>query len=507
MCDRVATFASVRMTIIAEDGHLVGDSRLNEAELRQADNHNDRPEVIEAKVSGVGFSTRYSETLEIELLYVAVPFETQQGRGIVRLAVPASQLQTELNHQRQTLIIVLGIGFVLVIAFSFFLAHLLAKQLSHIASRASRLARGMPVGQISKPRAQNSLEKIQFDIDMLLDELALQRDRLDSVLQTMVEGVVAIKVDGTIQVINDAAAAFFDQNVAIPGAIFANISPSAQLVELTEELEAEEVATTELTLQGPPSRSLRAYARLGRLGDTVLVLQDITSLRQLERMRTDFISNVSHELRTPTAVIRANAETLVNGAMFDEEGPRFLNAILRNSDRLSRIISDLLALSQIESGQRSFETTAIELHSSVEDVIEDLQLSSPKTLIKNEIKKSVKVWGDLGALDQVLVNLLENATKYAGNSQIIVRAHLANASRIRVEIVDHGPGIDKEHRTRIFERFYRINKSRSRALGGTGLGLSIVKHLTAQMTGKVGLEPNKPSGCIFWFELPNCSSI
>ncbi|MCZ7585968.1 MAG: ATP-binding protein [Deltaproteobacteria bacterium] len=237
----------------------------------------------------------------------------------------------------------------------------------------------------------------------------------------------------------------------------------------------------------------------------MLILSDVTELRRLETVRRDFVANVSHELRTPVSVIRANAETLMDGAFDDAERARvFLEALHRNAERLSSIITDLLDLSRIESGRMvldvKIESIAGVVRRAVEMVEKNARAKSQS--INVSVAADLEARCDAKALEQVLMNLLDNAVKYTPSGTRIEIGALAAANRVRIEVRDNGPGIDPKHRSRIFERFYRVDPGRSRDMGGTGLGLAIVKHLVEAMGGEVRAEMNEPSGSIFLVLLP-----
>jgi two-component system phosphate regulon sensor histidine kinase PhoR len=268
----------------------------------------------------------------------------------------------------------------------------------------------------------------------------------------------------------------------------------------------EGAASAELTVEGKTPRRVLARAMpLRSTGGTVIAMHDVTEMRRLETIRKDFVANVSHELRTPVSIIRANAETLLDGALEDPERARsFVEALHRNSERLSRIISDLLDLSRVEAGRYQFEMINVPLDHAVERAAEAVEPKADhrNVAIEVSVPEGVSAWADAKALDQILLNLLDNSIKYTPEGgHVSVRVE-ERAGLVRVEVQDDGPGIKPEHRARIFERFYRIDPGRSRDMGGTGLGLAIVKHFVESMGGRVGVEPAFPRGSIFWITLP-----
>jgi len=248
----------------------------------------------------------------------------------------------------------------------------------------------------------------------------------------------------------------------------------------------------------------RVAAIPGRDG-CILMLEDVTAMRRLETIRRDFVANVSHELRTPVSIIRANAETLIGGAKDD---PRFstklIDGLHRNAERLARILTDLLDLSRLDAGQYRVEPVDVDVRGVAEQAIAALERTAGDRQVAVTLAAGdgLVVRADPKALDQVLVNLIDNAIKYSTTGGHAWVEAQPRGDRVRIEIRDDGPGIAPRHRDRIFERFYRVDPGRSREIGGTGLGLSIVKHLVESMGGQVGVDGNEPRGSTFWVELP-----
>jgi two-component system, OmpR family, phosphate regulon sensor histidine kinase PhoR len=285
------------------------------------------------------------------------------------------------------------------------------------------------------------------------------------------------------------------------------------LAELMERVHRERGAPAESELSLPPSRQVLARAApVKSTGGTILVMLDITEMRRLEKVRRDFVANVSHELRTPVSVIQANAETLLDGALtHPTRGPEFLSAILRNAQRLARLVSDLLDLSRIESGHFTLEIQPTQVASAVNRAVESIRgLAARKRLtVDASIETNLEVLADSSAFDQILTNLIVNAVKYTPeDGHVEIRAERASAallggeSTIVIDVCDDGAGIEPRHRLRIFERFYRVDPGRSRDMGGTGLGLSIVKHLVGAMRGEVGVTESPTGGSVFRVILP-----
>ncbi|HUS65840.1 MAG TPA: ATP-binding protein, partial [Kofleriaceae bacterium] len=337
-------------------------------------------------------------------------------------------------------------------------------------------------------------------IERAVSELAVERARFAAVLEGMEEGVIALDQDGAITLMNPAARALLGAGTATVGRTLLEVVRVPALVELVARGAAE---ATELEL---PATRRRVSARLAPQagGRAVVVLHDVTALHRLEVVRRDFVANVSHELRTPVAVIRANAETLATGALDDgATAPVLVSAIERNARRLTELIDDLLDLSRLEAGSYELELEPVALAAAAHRAVEAVE----KVAERRRAQVAVELAGELaasvdpGALHQVLVNILSNAIVHSPEGSHVAVRGAADGSRVRVEVADDGPGIPVAHRTRIFERFYRIDPGRSRDMGGTGLGLSIVKHLVEAMGGTVGVDANEPRGTIVWVEL------
>lgn len=330
--------------------------------------------------------------------------------------------------------------------------------------------------------------------------LARERALLSALADGTTQGVIAVDDDHKIELLNDAARQMLGVTSSPVGEPLIEFVRVPQLFEL---LEADETASAEVTVANNRRMIIKVAQKWGSEG-RVLLLEDVTTVRKLETVRRDFIANVSHELRTPVAVIRANAETLISGAKDDPVmGPKLMDGMHRNAERLARILADLLDLSRLDAGQYRLEIKTVPLRAAVEQALSAVEPSARARNVKLHVDVEGDVKADPKALDQILVNLIDNAVKYTrADGNVWVQSKRDDNNRIRIEVRDDGVGIADKHRERVFERFYRADSSRSREAGGTGLGLSIVKHLTESMHGKVGVEPNQPQGSIFWLRLP-----
>jgi two-component system, OmpR family, phosphate regulon sensor histidine kinase PhoR len=323
------------------------------------------------------------------------------------------------------------------------------------------------------------------------------------VLEGMSEAVLVIDGDQRIDLLNPASETLLGLDArAVGHPLIEFVRVPALQTLATPPIEP---ASAEFQLPGQ-TRQLRASVtpRKDRDG-CILVLHEVTEIRRLERIRRDFVANVSHELRTPVSIIRANAETLLDGAMTDPiHGQRLMDGVHRNAERLGRIIDDLLALSRLEARRFPIEPSAVSLVELCAGAVGSLaDRAAARTIeVHTEVDDRLMVRADPAALEHVLVNLLDNAIKYTPEGGHVRLSARSDGDQVRLAVTDDGPGIAPHHRARVFERFYRIDPGRSRDMGGTGLGLSIVKHLVEAMGGTVGVDAAEPGGSVFWLRLP-----
>ncbi|MEJ7599736.1 MAG: ATP-binding protein [Kofleriaceae bacterium] len=335
--------------------------------------------------------------------------------------------------------------------------------------------------------------------------LAHERVLLTTIAEGLTQGVIAVDAEHRIELLNDAARRMLQVTSSPVG------EPLIEFVrvpEMFDLIDSDEESTAEVVLSGGTRAVIRLARKWGGEG-RVLLLEDVTTVRRLENVRRDFVANVSHELRTPVAVIRANAETLLAGAKDDPVmAPKLIDGLHRNAERLARLLAVLRDRSRLDAGQYRLELTPVPVLAQTEQAMTAVDLAAARRNVEVliEIPEALAVKADAKALDQILINLIDNAVKYTRHGgHVWVEARPAG-DHVRIEIRDDGPGIAAKHRERVFERFYRADPSRAREAGGTGLGLSIVKHLVESMDGEVGVEPNVPQGTIFWLRLPRANA-
>lgn len=521
--------ASARITLIAGDGTVIADSAVPDTDLPGMENHAARPEIQQALSTGQGHDVRASHTTGERTMYRALLMARpdQTNPIVVRVGLPMVQLDRDIDQLEHTILLALGIAFFTAVSLSIWLARSLTQPLSDIAQAAQRLATGNQPIPI-KTTAQDEVGLLAATLNQLADqlhakisELSEDRAQLLAVLTSMVEGVLVLDPRGSVLQINPALERIFGISRAeARGRPFAELFRHRQLNEVVEaSLRSRTHREAEIILP-LTGRCLQIEASVaGGERDNeacvVLVCHDITELRHLETIRKDFVANVSHELRTPLTSIKGYVEALLDGAKDDPEmASRFLDIILKQSDRLNLIIEDLLELSRIESGRISFREEPIDIHGVVERALSTIKPLAEKKGHKVAVSLEEPLppaIGDEDRLVQVLTNLLDNAVKYTpagGTITVGARRNPKTSAAgppdgaVELSVSDTGIGIPESDRPRVFERFYRVDKARSRELGGTGLGLAIVKHIVEGHGGQVWVEANEPKGSRFVVRLP-----
>jgi two-component system phosphate regulon sensor histidine kinase PhoR len=531
LADTLGPLAQGRVTFIAADGRVLGDSEVPLADLGGLENHRTRPEIAQALSGQPGSSMRWSVTVKDRLMYAAVPHLFPDGsRGAARLAVPLADVDAALRRLRHLLLAALAVALVVAIIMSSGAAHLLSgalRQMTDVARRMSSgdlQARTRVTGTDEIAELGRALDHLAGSLSTTLGELRGERDLLGRILQSMREGVLVLDADRRILLVNPALRSTLLLGPAVEGKAPLEAIRNADLQEILERaFSANEPTSGEIEVGGltrkrllvhasplPPIAGDGSFAGDGEAAGLLAVFVDVTEIRRLETLRKDFVANVSHELRTPVTAVRSAVETLRHTLEKDQTSSvRFVDMIDRNAQRLGSLVEDLLDLSRIESQEYKPALESLPLRAAAEQV---LALLRPKvdqkrqSLVLEIPPEGFVLRADRRALEQVLTNLVENAVKYCPmGSSITLRARLVGEgaeARARVEVVDTGPGIEPRHQPRLFERFYRVDGGRSRDMGGTGLGLSIVKHLVEAMNGAVGVESSPGRGSLFWFTLP-----
>ncbi len=521
-CKRLGKLVSTRITIILPSGKVIGDS---EKDPEMMDNHATRPEIKVAFKGAAGSSMRYSHTLKTKMMYVAIPLKKENRLiAIIRTSKPLSAIEEALASIR--LKIILGsFGAILFSAFlSFVVSRRLSRPVNDLMKGAERFARGDLTHGISLPSYASrefyllakTMNRMARELDMRIYDLAQQRNELNTVLSSMTEGVVALDLEKRVVIINDAAASLFNvDKVQAPGMPFEELTRQPEIQNLvqkvvsTKESEYREIELKEnqkryLLVHVTPLKDVRDDVIVGVL----LVFNDITRLRQVEKIRKDFVANVSHELKTPITAIRGSAETLIDleKAGTREDYQRFLDIILKNTNRINRIVEDLLILAKLEQSSEHYavefeEINVLNLLQTAKDAC-DVAANSKEIKILLACDENAFIKGNAHFLEQAIINLIDNAIKYSeAGSEVLVEAKKTN-DKVVIRVIDHGCGIPEEHLYRVFERFYRVDSGRSRELGGTGLGLAIVKHVAYLHGGEVKVESSPGKGSVFSISIP-----
>jgi len=506
-----------RVTIIDPFGRVLLDS---EKDPSLMENHSDRPEFIEALSKGIGSRVRYSSTLGTHMLYVAVPIPGSTGdpEGVVRLSLETSELERLKravgNQISKTALVacLLVAGGTIVISRS--ITNPLRELLSGVAAiKEGNYGHKVPInnndeiGQLCKAFNEMSIE-LQTKIREINDEKA----RSQAILRNMADGVIAVNTAGEVFLFNNAASNIFNRPASeVLNRQLLDAIRNHELKQILDDALSSGFVSREMQFLTPVKKYLRVHAsrlenEAGEVAGVVGVVQDVTDLKRLEQMRTEFVANVSHELKTPLTAIKGFVEALLDGA-HDDPGTRlrFLDIIARESQRLESLISDLLDLSRIESGRLQMSRQPLNLHEIVGQVFRFFASAAAEKSITlcNQVSPTLeKADGDPGLISQVLTNLIDNSVKYSGRGGRVSVSAQVRDDYIEVSVADNGIGIPREHLPRIFERFYRVDKARSRELGGTGLGLSIVKHIVESHGGSVRIESEVGKGTIVTFTLP-----
>jgi two-component system phosphate regulon sensor histidine kinase PhoR len=499
--DALSEIMGLRVTFIAPNGRVLGDSSLTAAEVAAVENHADRPEIIAAHETGQGISRRYSTTVKQELMYVARTVPGVDQTSVVRVALPLEEIDQAQRELRRVLLWAGLIALVVAIGMSWLAAHLYGRRLRQLVARSRELvvsdkAEGDELWDIA-----SSMERMSQEIEGLVETLAEERGRFYAVLEGMNASVIAVDAAQQVSLVNGSARELLQLEDPIG-------CPILEILDVPgiEDLIERGVSEIELVLPGPPEHVVLARATtLQSGGGLVLVLQDITDLKRLANVRQTFVANVSHELRTPLSVIQANTETLLDGALDDREmAQTFLSAMLRHSERLGSLVSDLLDLSRIEAGQQEFDLRVVPLRIVVRRTMDVIApgAQSRDIEVHCRVPDTISVFADVSALEQVLLNLIDNAVKYGREGGNVWVSGSRTSAGVQIKISDDGAGIEPSHHPHLFERFYRVDVGRSRAVGGTGLGLAIVKHLVTGMGGRVNVGPRPNGGTEFRVDLP-----
>ncbi len=510
---RLGREVDARITIILTDGLVVADSA---EEPQRMDNHAQRPEVLRALAGQIGSSLRFSHTVQRNMLYVAIPLlRAHAVSSVVRTSIPLTSIETTLGKLYRRIALA-GLLVALCAALvALFVSRRISRPLEELGRGAALFAHGDLQHRLSLSGSREiagvaeGMNEMAAELDRRMHSVEDKRTEQEAVLSSMVEGVIAIDTEGRLITLNAAAALLLDidPHASLGGTIEETVrNPELQRF-VNAALEAKQPIQEELTFHTRDAQIWQAHGACireaggGCLG-AVVVLNDVTEMRRLETIRRDFVANVSHELKTPITAVTGFLETLLDGALDDPQtARRFVEIAARQADRLNAIIEDLLSLSRLEqtAAPDSLERGPVALATLLANTLEACGTKAAAKNITLELHCNSDVQATVNAplLEQAAVNLIDNAIKYSPNGSRVTISGRATDGHIEVEVRDQGAGIEQRHLPRLFERFYRVDKARSRDMGGTGLGLAIVKHIAQAHGGSVDVSSRPGKGSIF----------
>src|SRR5438445_3115071 len=521
---QAARLTDSRVTVMGLDGWVLGDSEVAAGDLGRLENHAARPEMQAALAGRIGHDLRTSVSIQTPLMYVALPVrDGERVVGVLRLALPLAAVTSSYAQLHRVMLA----GGLIALAVAFGIGIFVAGRVTRPVIEMQAIAHQMSEGQFAvraPVRSMDELGALGRALNVMavrlreqIETLQAERAKATAILDGMVEGVIAVDGHESILLMNERARAMFGVGQGRgDGKPFLEVIRNADLHEIfRESRRAGDVARREVRLTAPVERFLRVTAvpllLTGEPPGLVMVVDDVTTLRRLEHVRTEFVANVSHELRTPLTAIQGYLETLLGGALDERANARrFLEIAFRHTERLGRLLNDLTDLSNIELGKVSLRRGPVRLSDvlgSVLDIVRPKAEAGRVGLIADVEPPDLGVHADHDRLAQILINLLDNAVKYTPEGGwVTVRARplegAADVKGVEVRVRDTGVGIPRADLPRITERFYRVDKARSRDLGGTGLGLAIVRHLVLAHGGELTIDSVEGEGTTVRFTLP-----
>jgi len=519
LADELGSKISARVTIVDAKGRVLGDSYKSGPELLSLENHLLRPEIQEALENQSGKNVRFSQTVRMKMLCVALPIKQgNQTVGFARLALPLTLLSQQDREIIKIVLLALLVSFLFSLTLSIALASRLTKPIRTMTESARQISQGNFKIKI-KPHTQDEISELanyfnqmSSQLESTITLLKIEKLQLDSILSNMKEGVLALNARGEILLANTSLLQIFSLSPDILHRMYFESFRHPGLSELARSVLSErQNRSAEISLGFPQERFLLTEAIAIEAPNqeqvsAILVFFDITKLKRLEKVRKDFVANASHELRTPLTSIKGFVEALQDGAIDDPSQARqFLEIISRQAERMGKIIADMLLLSEIESEGFQLKLEEFQINDLIREVVKPVQAQAKSRNIVLELnlqEPEMVVKADQDKIFQVLSNLLDNALKFTSSGGKVAIKAEDHKNEVVIQVKDSGIGIPSTDLSRIFERFYTVDKSRSRELGGTGLGLSIVKHIVEAHGGKVWAESALNEGSTFYFSLP-----
>ncbi|HEY1732635.1 MAG TPA: ATP-binding protein [Terriglobales bacterium] len=505
IAEQTAQAAGTRITIIDSSGKVLADT---EADPDRMENHSRRPEFIAALHGQIGSSTRVSKTIGIELLYVAVPIPG----GAVRMAYPLSAIREANRRIHWDLAEASAVAVLLALLLAFLATQSIGRRLLRITDFAERIAAGDLSARIQEESTDeiahvaSALDKTARKLEEGFRAVETSRQTLETLLNSMQEAVIAVSQDERVLWANQRMERLLPSGIRLGAPLVQSVRDPEILASINTA-----VTTRDVTM----ARAAKIFS--GRIfdvtaapmpgGGAVAVLHDQTDIERVEKTRRDFIANVSHELRTPLTSVQGYAETLLDSRSLPENMREFVEIIRKNASRMSRLTEDLLVLARVESGELKLNFQIVMPQELLEDAVQTFQEIASGRGIELSVMNTASsaVWVDRDAIHQVFANLIDNAFKYGDQGGKVLVGACEAEQGVQFYVRDFGSGIPSEHLSRLFERFYRVDKARSRESGGTGLGLAIAKHVVRAHSGNIRAESELNHGSTFYFILPRQS--
>ena len=514
--DSYSDASGSRITLIARDGLVLVDSDIAMDILESLDNHSNRPEVIAAFNNGSGSSKRFSNSIQQDMLYFALLDTTSNPERVIRISVTNEYLDRSLASLENSMTLIIVVALIVAILASVIAGNYIRESLIDLERAASDISDGsykkkdlesLPVKRRDEIGSMaRNISTISTNLKNQISLIAKQRDQFGSVLDGLGEGIMVCDQNGLITFRNDQIMQILDLDEIINKSI--NDIEIPALSRMYKKAQKKGKFDSEFELETGEDDTRWILAHMNKAKSTqelILVVHETTQLRQMDSMRRDFISNLSHELRTPVSVIKANSETLLDGALENKKDAKiFSKAILHNADRLSEMVTSLIDLSRIEYGELKFVIEKIVLNQIIESVVLAFKNKAKRKNIQVvfERQSDVTVNSDAKAIERVLNNLLDNAFKYSPENSIIQISLRKQGEAIRLAVIDQGEGVAEEDQDLVFKRFFRTASARANTQQGSGLGLAIVKNLVYNLQGDVGVESRPEGGSEFWFTIP-----
>ena len=514
--DSYSDASGSRITLIARDGKVLVDSDIAMDNLESLDNHSNRPEVIAAFNNGSGSSKRFSNSTQQDMLYFALLDTSSEVERVIRISVTNAYLNSSLASLENSMTLIIVVALIVAILASVIAGNYIRESLMDLEKAASDMSHGsyekkdlesLPIKRRDEIGSMaRNISTISTNLKKQISLIAKQRDQFGSVLDGLGEGIMVCDQNGLITFRNEQIMQILGLDEIIDQSIHDLEIPALSRMYKKAQKKGKFDSEFELETGEDDTRWILAHMNKAKsTQELILVVHETTQLRQMDSMRRDFISNLSHELRTPVSVIKANSETLLDGALENKKDAKiFSKAILHNADRLSEMVTSLIDLSRIEYGELKFVIEKIVLNQIIESVVLAYKNKAKRKKIQVvfESQSDVTVKSDAKAIERVLNNLLDNAFKYSPENSIIKINLRKQGEAMRLAVIDQGEGVAEEDQDLVFKRFFRTASARANTQQGSGLGLAIVKNLVYNLQGDVGVESRPEGGSEFWFTIP-----